>query len=110
MHFGVSASSVAGNSHRMASREDSSRGDDIGGLTITVVMAEPAHRCFRIFIAALGHEVEQGVGTDQDVETTGVSRIGVKDLSVHRASKDAEPRRLLHRKFSHAVVVVDLTL
>ena len=71
-HFGASASNAAGSNQRSArvlrrpAEEDSTRGDDIGGLVVTVVMAHPIHaRVHGIFVTALRHEIENCVSSHE---------------------------------------------
>ena len=64
-HFGMSASSAVGTSQRIARREpceNSARDGDIVGLIVAVVVTQPVHaRLRRIFVATLGHEIENRV-------------------------------------------------
>lgn len=71
-HSGASASSAAGSNHRAARPKKSVRRDSMKRLFVAIVIADPAHGRFRIFIAALGHEIEQGVGGDQLIEAASV--------------------------------------
>jgi hypothetical protein len=79
-HFGASASNAAGSNQRSArvrrrpAGEDSTRGDDIGGLVVTVVMAHPIHaRVHGIFVAALRHEIENRVGPHELLHAAPIS-------------------------------------
>src|SRR5208282_6742295 len=52
------------------------------GAVIAIMVTNPGHPVGKTFlIAALGGDVEEVVGADQDVETAAVGRIGVEDVA-----------------------------
>ena len=72
-HLGASASSAAGKNQRTALRENSARGGDIGGLIVAVVIAHPAGGRLGVLVAALRHEVEDGVGAHELLHAASIS-------------------------------------
>jgi hypothetical protein len=58
-HFGTSANAAAGRTQRAAPRTRLVGRHGIGGLVVTVAMAEPLHPVFQaFFVPTLGHKVE----------------------------------------------------
>lgn len=74
-HLGVNASSAAGSNQRAARlrEKNSRRRDDIGGLIVTIVIADPPHVVFEtVLVPTFGHEVEQMVGGHNHLHTATI--------------------------------------
>src|SRR5215471_4000863 len=71
------------------------------------MVANPGHRPRQsILIAALGREIEEMIGADQDVETAAIGRIGVKDFAGGVLVEHAGARPLLAREAFNEFVIV----
>src|SRR5258708_24813134 len=73
-------------------------------VVVTIVVADPLHRSLRIFVAALGREIEQVVGADQQIESARIGRVGAVDVPIGTTSDDAEAGRRLHPDFIHVAI------
>src|SRR5262245_15721799 len=70
-------------------------------------MANPGHRPRQsVLVAALGREIEEMIGADQDVETATIGGIGVKDFAHGALVEHAGARPLLAREALDELVVV----
>ena len=65
-------------------------------LGVAIMMANPGHCVGQaVFIAAVGHHVEDIVNAEQDIEPARVTRIGVEEVAggvlVEDASRSSSP-------------------
>jgi hypothetical protein len=76
-------------------------------VSIFVVAPNPIHREVNVvLVAALWDKVEEIVSPKENVEPARIRGIGVKDLAVLVLVEDAQPRKLIHHKFSLPVIVI----
>src|ERR1700674_1712694 len=84
--------------------------DGLAGL-VPIVVPDPCHGVGQAtLIATLGHEVEEVVGADHDVEAPRVSRVGVKDGAGIVAVEHAGARPFVAREIRPLEVVYHFAL
>ena len=74
---------------------------------IFVVMPNPRHGVRQsVFVSSLRHKIKEVISADQDVESSRIGGIGVKDLAVSVPEEDARTGPFLAGELRHRVVVI----
>src|SRR3989442_15687190 len=82
----------------------------IRSVIVLIVTTDPRHTGGQIrFIATLGNQVKEVVGSDKHIQPASVTGIGMENISSLFLVKNADPRAFRRKVLARPVVVIHLT-